>query len=96
MDHQGAITQFLDDVAHEYVRAMGRYPPLHSAHEAYAVILEELQEFWDWVRQQDARRNPMAMRQELMQVAAMCLRAVMDLGLYEGKPSDVGQIPLPL
>lgn len=74
------MQQFLDDVCDEYERAAGMYAPLHSAHEAYAVILEELDEFWEHVRQQDARRCHRAMRHELVQIAAMCLRTVLDLG----------------
>lgn len=81
------ITRFLDAVYDEYDRASLLYDTLHSAHEAYAVILEELDEFWDQVRQQDARRSSALMRQELVQIAAMCLRAVLDLG-YGTTPED--------
>lgn len=73
--------QYLVDVEAECHRACQLFPPFHSAHEAYAVILEELEEFWDEVRQKAAQRSPEAMRAELVQVAAMCLRTVIDLGL---------------
>ena len=73
---------FLAEVVAEYERAAQQHPPLHSAHEAYAVILEALDEFWDEVRTQDAARDRIRMRNELVQVAAMCLRSVLDLSLY--------------
>ena len=55
--------------------------PLNSAHEAYAVILEELDEFKAEVWKKASRRDLAAMRQELLQVAAMCARTVENLKL---------------
>lgn len=54
---------------------------LNSAHEAYAVILEELDEFKDEVWKKGSQRNRWNMRQELIQVAAMAIRAIEDLDL---------------
>lgn len=72
---------FLDEVLDEYIAASQQRHTMHSAHEAYAVILEELDEFWEEVRLKRVNRNPAAMRKELIQVAAMCLRATLDLEL---------------
>lgn len=74
---------FLAAVHQEWQRAETIYAPLHSAHEAYAVILEELEEFWEQVRLKDTLREPVLMYEELVQVAAMCLRTVLNLGLDE-------------
>jgi len=61
---------------------------MNSAHEAYSVILEELEEFWDEVKlnpkklapeEQAARRR--RMQNELLQIAAMCVRATIDCSL---------------
>jgi glutamyl-tRNA reductase len=89
------MQQFLEDVSEEYDRASLLYARLHSAHEAYAVILEELDEFWEHVRQQDARRCHRAMRHELVQIAAMCLRTVLDLG-YGMEQKDAHDVADPL
>lgn len=59
----------------------GPYPALHSLHEAYAVLLEELDELWEQVRRKDHRRDPAAVLRELAQLSAMCQRAAEDLGL---------------
>lgn len=58
--------------AAELESAKSKHPPLKSAHEGYAVILEELDEVWVHVKtkQPDYR----AMRRELIQVAAMAQR----------------------
>lgn len=65
---------FLDDVAQEFVHAQQQHKPLNSLHEAYAVILEELDEFWDEVRKKAEDRDPELVYWELVQVAAMAWR----------------------
>lgn len=67
------------NVHEELERAMQMHAPLNSAHEAYAVILEELDEFWEEVRKKREDRDATAMRKELTQVAAMACRAIHDL-----------------
>lgn len=79
---------FLAEVVAEYERAAQQHGPLQSAHEAYAVILEEVSEFWEEVRKKREVRDADAMRQELIQVVAMCLRTVLDLSLH---PEERGQ-----
>jgi hypothetical protein len=71
----------LVSVANEYKRAGGLYSPLNSSHEAYAVILEELEEFWAEVQKRDRDRDKERMRVELVQVAAMAVRTIHDLDL---------------
>lgn len=73
--------EFLDMTASELRRAMLKHAPLNSHHEAYAVILEELDEYWDEVRKRAENRDPADMLTELIQVAAMCARAAVDLEL---------------
>jgi hypothetical protein len=68
-------------VAVELARAREKHAPLHSAHEAYAVILEELDEFKTEVWKKQRERDRTAMRAELIQLAAMAIRAVEDLNL---------------
>jgi hypothetical protein len=67
----------------EVFRAMSLWPPMASAHEGYAVILEELEELWEHVKTNQKRRNLAAMRTEAIQVAAMAVRFVADLTLEE-------------
>lgn len=61
------------EVAMEVSRATQKHGPMHSWHEAFAVIKEELDEFWESVKQDDA--DP----EELVQIAAMAQRALLDL-----------------
>ena len=66
-------------VAMEVDRAERLHAPLNSHHEAYAVILEELDEYWDEVKKKTEARDAEAMRTELIQTAAMCVRAILNV-----------------
>jgi glutamyl-tRNA reductase len=63
----------------ELGRARSKHPPINSAHEGYAVILEELDEFWEWVRKKKESRDMPSMYSELVQIAAMAQRTAEDL-----------------
>ena len=52
-----------------------------SLHEAYAVILEEVDELWDEARKKNRDRKDEDVLTELVQIAAMCQRAAEDLNL---------------
>jgi hypothetical protein len=73
-----------EQVALEAKRAADIYEPMNGPHEAYAIIKEEFEEFWEEVKAysipkgRDTRAN---MRLELIQTAAMCIRTIKDLGL---------------
>lgn len=70
---------FLADVEQELAKAMASHDPLSSDHEAYAVLLEEVDEYWEEVKRKQSSRDRLAMRKELIQVAAMAVRALVDL-----------------
>jgi hypothetical protein len=70
-------------VADEIARARSMHAPMKSAHEAYAVILEEVDEFWDEVKKRRSHRDKNSMRKELVQIGAMAIRALSDLQLAD-------------
>lgn len=75
------IRDAIDNVELELRRAMEKFPPMHSAHEGYAVTLEELDELWQEVQRKNDGSDPgrpAAMRKEAIQVAAMATRFVID------------------
>ena len=47
---------------------------MNSAHEAFAILKEEVDELWDHVKTNQKRRDIVAMKKEAIQVAAMALR----------------------
>ena len=70
------VVTVLREIEKEYNRAAALYRPMNTPHEAYAVIKEEFDEFWDEVK----RKNPdlPKMRSQLIQVAAMAVRTIHD------------------
>lgn len=73
--HQDAAVEALKEAD----RASKLFPPFNSAHEGYAILLEELDELKAHVWTNQKRRDIAAMRQEAIQVAAMALRFIADV-----------------
>lgn len=73
------MQDLLDDASKELASAMVHFPPLNSAHEAFAVLKEEVDKLWDHVKTSQKLRDIAAMRKEAIQVAAMALRFAQDI-----------------
>lgn len=67
------------EIVHEVKRATELWPCHNSAHEGYAVLLEEVDELKAHVWTNQKRRDLVAMRKEAIQVAAMAMRFVLDV-----------------
>ena len=68
--------RIIEEVMDEASRALRKYGKLKSMHEAYSVLLEELDEFWDVVK---GKGNVMDARRELTQICAAAILAIRDL-----------------
>jgi hypothetical protein len=73
VDTKKLISAILD-VQDEARVATMNWPPMNSAHEGYAILLEEVDELWAHVKTNQKKRDLAAMRKEAIQVAAMALR----------------------
>ena len=73
-----------EDIDDEIDRSNKHEVSFASLHEAYAVILEELDEVWDITKQKKKKRNAQELRQELIQVAAMAIKAINSLPNFVG------------
>lgn len=71
------IDQVVAEVMSELLGATEKYRTMQSAHEGYAVILEELDEAWDEIKKK--RPDSVALRKEMIQVAAMAMRFIIDV-----------------
>lgn len=69
------------EVLEELANARKRFGPMVSAHEGYAVLLEEVDELWEEVRgnKRDMIAYKAAMRAEAVQVAAMALAFIVEV-----------------
>lgn len=78
---QGRAQQLALEVADEVARARSMFPAIYSPHEGLAIIREEYLEFEDEVWQHNLfkkRDHRPQMRTELIQLAAMALRTILD------------------
>ena len=71
------VEMALDEIKVEYRRAVNLHAPMHSAHEGYAVILEEVDELKAEVWKKKQSRE--TVRREAIHVAAMALRLIVDV-----------------
>ena len=66
-------------IRRELAAADEKFGRFHSAHEGYAVILEEMDELWLSIKQPPHAYDGERVRKEAIQVAAMTLRFLVDL-----------------
>lgn len=70
----------LNELQSEILRAQGMYTPIHSLHEGYALMAEELnKEVFEHVCLKQTIRDHPKIHKELIQVAAMALRTAFDV-----------------
>lgn len=67
--------EMLGEVFDELRRAEDKFGPFHSAHEGYAILLEEVDELWQEIKHGTKDR----VHDEAVQVAAMAIRFLKDL-----------------
>lgn len=73
------ISMLLGEVYSELKRAQTQYAPIHGMHEGHSLILEEVDEFWEHVKVKQTLREHPKVHKELIQVAAMALRTILDV-----------------
>lgn len=73
-----------EEIDDEIARAERHGKQFSSLHEAYAVILEEVDEIWDLTRLKKRGREPGKVRQELIQLAAMAIKAIHSIDNFVG------------
>ena len=69
----------LGEVRYELATALVAYSKFNSAHEGYAVILEELDELWDEIKKRPNAVSKERMRRKARHVAAMAIRFMLEL-----------------
>jgi hypothetical protein len=68
------------DVQREINRAREKHAPIHSLHEGYAVLLEEVDDLWERVKMQNTNHEGDAPTyRELVQIGAMAQRIAEDV-----------------
>lgn len=75
---EAKLDTILAGVRAEVFKAIAKHKPMNSAHEGYAVLKEEVDELWEEVKAD--RGYQMSGLDEAVQVAAMGVRYLYDLG----------------
>jgi hypothetical protein len=73
------MSQIYTDIEAEVSRAEARFPSFNSAHEGFAILLEEVDELKAHVWMKQGMRLTHEMRREAVQVAAMAVRFIQDI-----------------
>jgi hypothetical protein len=79
MEEINKLESIFSEISEEYWKAREVYGAFSSSHELYAVLLEEVDEFWDSVKS----NNPDP--KELMQVAATAIAGIIWLSHNKDK-----------
>lgn len=79
LDLEARIDAVLEQVRAEVLAAGLKHKPMNSAHEGYAVLLEEVDELWDHVKHDTGYTEDAF--DEARQVAAMGVRYIVDLSV---------------
>ncbi len=75
--------------------AKHKHPPFQSVHHAYGIILEEVDEYWDEVRKKSSIRDHASMLKELVQIAAMCVRAGTEIHMPKVESKNTSGCSMP-
>lgn len=73
------LENILEDITREFRSAVHTWGGFSSLHEAYAIVLEEVDELWEEVK--SSQKNPEHIklaRKEAIQVATMAIRLIYD------------------
>lgn len=66
-------------VEKEIGKARGKHGKQSSVHEGYAILLEEVDEFWEHVRAKSEKRNYKELLGELVQIASCAQKTAEDV-----------------
>lgn len=88
------MDKVVSDVVKELQSAIETHSLFTSAHQAYAIILEELDELWDEIKKKKSMRDVKNMRAEAVQVAAMAMKFIMSMeNGWDSEPKIVSENP---
>ena len=81
-------------IVKELENAEEKFKPFNSAHEGWAVLMEEVDELWDEVKGHYGPERDQRMAEEAIQVGAMALRFLLMLSVECPECRGDGQFPL--
>lgn len=90
IEYKEKLGKALIDVNAEVIRAKSMFPDnFVNQHEAYAVLLEEVDELWDEIKKNQRNYNLFSQRKEAIQAAAMLMRFVVELMPEQSQQEEI-------
>ena len=78
------LNDVIQDIKYELARALKHGEQFSSMHEAYGVILEEVDEFWELTRLKKRDRKAEDIHDELVQISAMAIKGLLSIEHFVG------------
>lgn len=75
----------MEQIKKEAEKACRKFGHFNSTHELYGVLIEEVDEFYELVRQKPNPEKAQRMIEELTQVAAVAYRGILELKNHQIK-----------
>lgn len=91
MKTSSRVQLILDEIYQETSFAFNKFPPFNGAHEGYAIILEEMDELWEEIKNNKSDESRERQRKEAIQVAAMAIRFVHDISDRNKHRNEINQ-----
>lgn len=79
------MDKYIRDMIEQELERAAKWPGFNSAHEGYAILLEEVDELWEHVKMNQKKRNLDEMRAEAVQVAAMAVKFIQMIDAGRGR-----------
>jgi hypothetical protein len=76
--------ELFQEINKEIERAKVHTEKFRSLHEAYAVLLEEMDEVWDITRLKRKDRDEVELRKEFIQIASMAIKSIESMSEFVG------------
>lgn len=79
-DYADDLDIVLSEVYNKIDKVKNKYPEnYNSAHEGYAILKEEVEEFWVEVKKNETIRDKIKMREELFDIMTVAARCILEL-----------------
>lgn len=79
MANGNLLRYILDDIKEEFFKVSKKWNGFNSLHEAYAILLEEMDELWEEVKKSQKNKDHIKRaKEEAIQVATMAVRLIYD------------------
>jgi hypothetical protein len=73
------LKEIVEEVLCYVISDSEKYGTFNTTHEAYGILLEEVDELWDEIKKKRRKRDMSKMREETIQVAGIAIRFALDM-----------------